>query len=398
MKLHVTTAAAAIAGLSAFACTGMIEGWSPPAPGDKADQGPDTPTVAPADVQRGTPRETPVGTADLRRGDADFSCAGNTTTSPPPPQRAPSAAAHWTAASKGLRTQQACCSSRAFHPREGRLPCGGACWGNRSRYGLRRHLDRLNHIDRRRVTLGPIARHPQRHPGRHGERSGRPGDCPSAPLRGGGRQRTHDSVDERRLLPWDCLHNTFRRPLTRDERTRYEQFFTASRAVRGFSDSARLFVQATLQSPSFLYRTELGARPTAKGPRSGTVDPYEAASALSYLFTGTLPDAERFAAAAAGRLSTASEIETQARRLLLSPRGLHVVRTFFEQWLDLDQVETIARDKTAYPEWTPALARAMRVEVMDFIEEIVWASDAKVATLLGSSSTFAGSALGGLYR
>ena len=63
-----------------------------------------------------------------------------------------------------------------------------------------------------------------------------------------------------------------------------------------------------ITSPSFVYRTELGPT-TLTADASGTypdttLNPYEIASQLGFLFLGSLPDAALTAAAADGSLAT----------------------------------------------------------------------------------------------
>ena len=76
----------------------------------------------------------------------------------------------------------------------------------------------------------------------------------------------------------------FRRPLSMEEAERYEEMFARGEALygAGFANGAALVVRAMLQSPSFLYRTELG--PVGE-PLSG----YEIASKLSFWLLDTTP-------------------------------------------------------------------------------------------------------------
>ena len=60
-------------------------------------------------------------------------------------------------------------------------------------------------------------------------------------------------------------------------------------------------VYGILSSPSFLYRTELGADVAADGP----LTPYELATAISLFLTDRPPDAELLAAAASNALAHA---------------------------------------------------------------------------------------------
>ena len=74
-------------------------------------------------------------------------------------------------------------------------------------------------------------------------------------------------------------------------------------------------VSALLQSPYFLYRTELGT-PVADQPLIARLTGYELASALSYTLWQTAPDTELMRAASAGELDVEAGIRTQATRMI----------------------------------------------------------------------------------
>ena len=57
---------------------------------------------------------------------------------------------------------------------------------------------------------------------------------------------------------------------------------------------AQTVIAAMLQSPAFLFRSELG---TSSGGNTFTLTPFEVANNLSYLLTGTMPDDTLMAAA-----------------------------------------------------------------------------------------------------
>jgi hypothetical protein len=115
------------------------------------------------------------------------------------------------------------------------------------------------------------------------------------------------------------------------------------------SDGAQTVVEAMLQSPYFLYRSELGA------PNGSTfaLSPYEVATELAYTLTGTTPDSALLDAAdavSAGSLAVSSMIDQQADRLLGSgsPMGSLAVMGFMDGWLGLSRLYTTAHDATVY--------------------------------------------------
>lgn len=186
----------------------------------------------------------------------------------------------------------------------------------------------------------------------------------------------------------------FRRPLTDDDSARYLALYGAVAAEDGFWKGAETVVSAMLQSPHFLYRTELGG-----APKDGvvTLTPHEIASELSYLFWGTMPDDELFAAADSGALSTPAEIAAQAERLLQDPKSDAVLARFVEQWLLVGNVVHVPKDNTVYPGFTPDIRAAMLAETRALFLRVVRGETPTLPALLTADRTFVSPALADLY-
>jgi hypothetical protein len=161
----------------------------------------------------------------------------------------------------------------------------------------------------------------------------------------------------------------FRRPLTDAEVTTHVALFdqgpTLYPGVDPFKAGASLVIQAILQSPYFLYRTELG------GPANGGKVPltdYEVSAKLAFATTNTMPDDELFAAAAAGQLHDAASVAAQARRLMGGPRGTVGINNFNFQVYRLGTYDGITRDPAVFPDFKPGAAAAMRQEALQFFD------------------------------
>ncbi|HMJ56520.1 MAG TPA: DUF1592 domain-containing protein [Polyangiaceae bacterium] len=185
----------------------------------------------------------------------------------------------------------------------------------------------------------------------------------------------------------------FRRPLTTGESMRYQALYKIG-AVSGFADGVKLVLAAMLQSPTFLYRSELGVR---QSDGTYALTPYEIASELSYLFWATIPDAELSAAARDGSLSNAVTIAAQARRLLASPRSRSMLDHFAAQWLDLDRLAQVVKDETIYPGFTAPLRAAMRAETLALFDFVVHAGTGKLPELLTAPYSFVNDDLAAFY-
>lgn len=136
----------------------------------------------------------------------------------------------------------------------------------------------------------------------------------------------------------------FRAPLTDARVAAYAALF---RGEASFTDGVEAVVTAMLQSPYFVYRGELGA-PDAAAAGEVVLTPFEVASSLSYLLTGSAPDPELAAAADAGALSAPEQIDAQALRLLADPRNHETVMRFASGWLGLDRLYTTVKDDTVF--------------------------------------------------
>jgi len=154
----------------------------------------------------------------------------------------------------------------------------------------------------------------------------------------------------------------FRRPVSADERDRYLELWRPIAQRHGLDEGLYWVAAAMLQSPNFLYRTELGTWDEAR--QAHVLTPYEVASQLSYLITAGPPDAELMAAAQAGELSGAGAseaLEAHAERLLAGDDGGRAYADFAEAWLGVRRPR-VAPDPDVYHTLTDELRDDMRGE------------------------------------
>jgi hypothetical protein len=155
-----------------------------------------------------------------------------------------------------------------------------------------------------------------------------------------------------------------------------------------------------LISPNFLFRSELGAD---NGQGVFVLTPYEVASALSYGYWGTMPDAALFSAAQSGALATKAQIEAQARRLLADPRGRSRIASFFYEWMQGSRANIATPDMGKYPAiyaapgGFAAIVKAMREEEDAFVTGVAFDSTKKFSELFSAKYTFASDDLATYY-
>jgi hypothetical protein len=177
----------------------------------------------------------------------------------------------------------------------------------------------------------------------------------------------------------------FRRPLTAEERDRYVAFVASLQPGLQPPEALRMGLQALLQAPSFLFRTELGeARPDSTGRRRLT--PYEVAAALSYTLTDAPPDTALMRAAADGALGTAAELRPHVARLLGGAAQNAAVRRFFREYLRYERALDVFKDPKEFPFHS---ASALLADTDRFVVEVLEGKDV-LRTLLTADWGFAG--------
>jgi hypothetical protein len=148
-------------------------------------------------------------------------------------------------------------------------------------------------------------------------------------------------------------------------------------------------LRAMLQTRSFLYLAQDSV--PVKGGEPGVVKltPTALASKLSYFLWNSAPDAALLDAAEGGKLVTADDIETQARRMLEDPRARRSLRRFFDQWLGLSRgwqphyTETFSKGID-----TQAIAQSSYDEAQMFLDYIVWQKKGRWSDALSSRLAF----------
>jgi hypothetical protein len=160
-----------------------------------------------------------------------------------------------------------------------------------------------------------------------------------------------------------------------------------------YEEGIDLLARVVLQSPGFLYVTELGEE-GATGTVELTAD--EIAAQLSYLLTAAPPDDALRGRASAGALANAADRETEAQRLLASPAGRARLVRVVTEWLGIDQVARREKAQSVYQEFT-TVAPAMEAESRAFIDEVLSRSTGTLTELLTADWTIADQSLATLY-
>jgi hypothetical protein len=199
----------------------------------------------------------------------------------------------------------------------------------------------------------------------------------------------------------------FRRDVTVDDVTALMAVYSAGREVGidgnagdRFSTGLTWVVRAVVQSPDFLYLTELGDPAVANGGQT-TLLASEVASALSYSILGTPPDDALVAAATQNQLATPEQRAAQAARLIAAyPDGWkQQMRMFVTQWLGINFSRPEWEKSTdAFPSFSDGLKGALETETGMFIDDWATLADGpRLDTLLTTPSTFINSVNAPVY-
>lgn len=184
----------------------------------------------------------------------------------------------------------------------------------------------------------------------------------------------------------------FRRPLTDEERDGLLAVWNVGREQDDtYAGGVRLVVVTVLQSPTFLYVTELG---TPDDDGTYRLDPWEVATQLSFFLLDSIPDAELRAAAADGRLATNDGVTEQVDRLLASAEGRASITGIVLRWLRSERVLEVEKQD---PTFTAELQESLRSETALFVDDLLWTGNADLGTLLTSNETFVDARLAELY-
>ncbi len=155
----------------------------------------------------------------------------------------------------------------------------------------------------------------------------------------------------------------FRRPLNDNEMTTYLTLFEDVYYEDGFNEAMAWTIAGLLQSPHFLYRSELG-----EGDGSGrfTLSSWEIATELSYLIWQTTPDDDLLTLAANDTLKDPATVMAMTQDMLDDPRAAKTIVAMTEQWFSLDLLPIVAREGD-YDALTDDIRELMGKEITKFM-------------------------------
>jgi len=186
----------------------------------------------------------------------------------------------------------------------------------------------------------------------------------------------------------------YRRPLDDDDRASLLALYEAGAEGATYEDGIELVIRGVLQSPGFLYLTEIGDGTVTDDVV--TLTDHEVAAELSYDITGRPPDDELLARAADGTLDTPEGREAEVRRLFETEAGRARSVQIVREWLGIDRIVATAKDSEVYERFAD-VRDDMAQETNDFVREVLSTTPGTVSDFLGADWTVVSSELAAVY-
>ncbi len=167
-----------------------------------------------------------------------------------------------------------------------------------------------------------------------------------------------------------------------------------SSGADGVATGIRLIIEAALQAPSFLYRTELGSAPDSGPTAKVTLTPYELATAISFALTDSVPDDALWAKAEDRSIVRPEVTSAEVERLLALPITQKNLSHMAGFWLGTEKIPAATKDDT-YPMYTAQVQSDLYASTQLFVQDVF--SNGTVTDLLTSSKLYMNESLAKVY-
>ncbi|WOJ94678.1 DUF1592 domain-containing protein [Congregibacter variabilis] len=189
----------------------------------------------------------------------------------------------------------------------------------------------------------------------------------------------------------------FRRALTDDEVAMYVDLAgAATEQLEDFYAGLEIALEGMLISPEGLFVVER-VEPDPDNPGQLRLDGYSLASRLSFFLWNAGPDDELLSAAESGELHSREGAERAVERMLASPRLTAGMRAFFDDMFAFDEVKTLVKDSTIYPQFTRVTAEDAREQTLRTATDHLLTNDGDYRDLFTTRSTVMSPALALIY-
>ena len=181
------------------------------------------------------------------------------------------------------------------------------------------------------------------------------------------------------------MSRAFSRAIEDQELARYRAIVASTESDLGVWEAIRFATSGVIQSPSLLFRVQVGE---LREDGTRRFRGREVADRLALLLWNSIPDEALVKAAEAGDLSEPEQVRAQAERLLRDPRAREGVRAFFLEWLGLESLASLSKDKQVYPEHSATLGQSMLSEISHYFDHVVFDQPGDLFELFASREIY----------
>ena len=189
----------------------------------------------------------------------------------------------------------------------------------------------------------------------------------------------------------------WRKPLSEAERLRLNELYQLIEAETDPLTGVEYTLAALLQSPNFLYRSEINLESTEDTTQTvHTLDAWSLASRLSFFLWNSGPDLELLELAESGDLLDNTVLESQVERMMLDPKFDNGIRNFFDELFHLYKLDSLTKDPLVFTQASPDLYASAKEETFQTIEYIL-SNDLDFREILTTQTSFVDRRLATLY-
>ncbi len=186
----------------------------------------------------------------------------------------------------------------------------------------------------------------------------------------------------------NLARKAYRRPVNDNDMEALLSFYQRGRNKdKGtFDQGVEMAIRRVISGPEFVFRVE--ADPSNVAPNTAyRISDLELASRLSFFLWSTVPDAQLYDLAVAGKLKDPMILEQQVKRMLADPKADALVSNFAAEWLQLRNLRGIVPDPDVFPDFDDNLRQAFVKETELFFGSVL-REDRSVMDLLTADYTF----------
>jgi len=189
----------------------------------------------------------------------------------------------------------------------------------------------------------------------------------------------------------------YRRPMTKVEvKEVVDTASTAADRLKDFYTGLSIALEGMLLDPEVLFITER-LEPDPKRPGHQRLDAYSLASRLSFFLWNAGPDDQLLQAAESGDIQTEIGRARVVDMMLASPRLEAGMRAFFDDMLNFDDFNTLAKDPTVYPSFTGVVVTDAREQTLRTVIDQLITKRKDYRDLYTTRQTFISPSLAVLY-